>query len=69
MKNLYNNMKNWALNNWMAILNFFIIILSYLIIHYGQQVLFAEAILGSWIFISMGYFFYDTFIKNKKPLN
>ena len=68
MKDLLNKIKNWMINNWMPIVNFFIIIISYLIVKDHEEVAFAETILGLWIIFSMGYFIYDTFFKHKKPL-
>jgi hypothetical protein len=63
MKKLYKKSINWALKNWMAILNFFIIIISYFIVYDHDEVAFAETILGIWVIISMGYFVHETFIK------
>lgn len=57
MRNIWNVSKAWVLNNYMAVMNFNIIILAYFIVYDHKEVVFAETILGIWIIVSMGYFF------------
>jgi len=68
MKKIFDKCKTWMYNNWMAVLNFYILAMSYFVVKDHKEVAFAESVLGVWIIVSMGYFIYDTFIKNKKPL-
>lgn len=58
---MFNIIKKWVMNNLFFILNYFVIISAYLIC-YGKCV-YAETILGLWIFISIVYKMYKLYTK------
>jgi len=56
-------LKAWAFKNWFMIINYFVIVMAYNILYGKPDVVFAELLLGLWIFASIGYAGYKWFMK------
>lgn len=63
IENVWNKMKAWFIDNWLFVINYLVIFLSYIIVYDHEEVVFAELILGLWLFVSVGYLFYKIFMK------
>lgn len=66
LNTLWLKFKAWVIKNWFMIVNYIIIIVSYSIIYGHPDVVFAEVLLGLWLFFSVGYAGYKWFIKSDK---
>lgn len=53
----------WFKKNWMIVVNYFVILMSYSIIYGHDDVVWAELLLGLWIFTSIVVGIYELFIK------
>jgi len=60
---LFNKFIIWFKTNWFMIVNYIIIVVSYSIIYGNDAAIFAETLLGLWIFVSIAYGGYKIFIK------
>jgi len=60
----YGVVKGWFLKNWLLIVNYIVIFLSYSITYGHDDVVFANVLLGLWLFVSIAYAGYNWF-KNK----
>jgi hypothetical protein len=77
MKNLWKELVAWVntkalpwlkafwLKNWFMILNYVVIFIAYNIVYDKPQVVFAELLLGLWIFASIGIGAYKWFTRKK----
>jgi len=63
MKVMLQNLKVWFLKNWFTIVNYLVIFISYSIIYGKDGVVFAEVLLGLWLFASAAYGGYKLFMK------
>ena len=53
--------KGWFIKNWLLIMSYVVIFLSYSITYGYDDVVFANVLLGLWLFISIGYAGYNWF--------
>jgi hypothetical protein len=58
----------WVKKNWFLIVNYIVILLAYNNVWSKEGVLFAEVLLGLWIFASVAYGGYLLFVKPKKKV-
>jgi hypothetical protein len=58
-------LKTWFKKNWMIVVNYLIIFISYSIIYGKDGVVGAEVLLGLWLFASAAYGTYKFFIESK----
>lgn len=65
MKNLWEKVKAWFLKNWLLVVNYLVIFLAYSNVYEKEGVLFAEVLLGLWLFVSAAYGGYKWFMKKK----
>jgi len=65
IKAIWEKLKAWFKKNWMIIVNYLIIFISYSIIYGKDGVVGAEALLGLWLFASAAYGMYKIFMKKK----
>lgn len=63
MKSLIDKIKAWFLKNWFMVVNYLVIFLAYSNIYEKQGVVFAEVLLGLWLFFSVAYAGYKWFMK------
>jgi hypothetical protein len=56
-------LKIWFPKNWMTVVNYLVIFIAYSIIYGKPGVVWAEVLLGLWIFVSLAYGLYKLFIK------
>lgn len=63
MKNLIEKIKAWFGKNWMIVVNYLVIFISYSNIYGKDGVVFAEVLLGLWLFASAAYGMYKLFMK------
>jgi len=77
MKNLWKKLKLWFIKNWnilkkwlekywMIIVNYLIIFISYSIVFGHDEVVWAQFLLGIWMFTSIAYAMFKIFMKGKK---
>lgn len=62
---MIEKIKAWFKKNWMIVLNYLIIFISYSIIFGKEGVVGAEVLLGLWLFASAAYGAYKWFMKKK----
>ena len=62
---MLEKLKTWFLKNWFVIVNYLVIFVSYSIIYGKDGVVFAELLLGLWLFTSVAYGGYKWFTKKK----
>jgi len=60
---MFEKVKIWFLENWFTIVNYLVIFISYSIIYGKEGVVFAEVLLGLWLFASASYGLYKLFMK------
>lgn len=60
---MLEKLKTWFIKNWFIIVNYLVIFIAYSIIYGVEGVVFAEVLLGLWIFVSVAYGGYKLFIK------
>lgn len=65
IKAIWEKLKAWFKKNWMIVVNYLIIFISYSIIYGKDDVVGAEALLGLWLFASAAYGMYKIFMKKK----
>lgn len=58
-------LKAFVLKHWFMIINYFVIVVAYDIIYGKDDVIWAELLLGLWIFASLGIAGYKWFTKPK----
>jgi hypothetical protein len=63
LKTALLKLKSWFLKNWMTIVNYLVILTAYSIIYGKPGVVWAEVLLGLWMFVSLAYGAYKLFIK------
>ena len=56
-------LKAFWLKNWFMIMNYFVIVIAYNIVYNHPDVVFAEFILGIWLFASIAIGAYKLFVK------
>jgi len=60
---MWERIKAWFIKNWFIVVNYFVIFVSYSIIYGKDGVVFAELLLGLWLFVSAAYGLAKLFIK------
>jgi hypothetical protein len=65
IKAIWEKLKAWFKKNWMIVVNYLIIFISYSIIYGKEGVVGAETLLGLWLFASAAYGGYKLFMKKK----
>lgn len=60
---MIEKIKAWFKKNWMIVINYLIIIISYSTIYGKDGVVAAEVLLGLWLFASAAYGGYKWFMK------
>jgi hypothetical protein len=63
LKAVLLKLKTWFLKNWMTVVNYLVILIAYSIIYGKPGVVFAELLLGLWMFVSLAYGAYKLFTK------
>lgn len=63
LKAIWLKLKSWFLKNWFIIVNYLVIFIAYSIIYGVEGVVFAELLLGLWLFVSVAYGGYKWFMK------
>ena len=59
----WTQLKNWFKKNWFMIVNYLVIVLSYNNVYGKEDAVFAELLLGLWIFTSIAYVMWKLFKK------
>ena len=62
---MWERIKAWFIKNWFIIVNYLVIFISYSVIYGKDGVVFAEVLLGLWLFVSAAYGLMDL---NQQPL-
>lgn len=52
---IFGIIKTWFIKNWLLFVNYLVVFISYSIIYGHEDVVWAELLLGLWIFVSIGY--------------
>lgn len=60
---MLEKIKAWFIKNWFFVVNYLVIFISYSIIYGVEGVVFAELLLGLWMFASVAYGGYKWFTK------
>lgn len=60
---MWEKIKAWFIQNWFIIVNYLVIFISYSVIYGKDGVVFAEVLLGLWLFVSAAYGLSKLFIK------
>jgi len=63
---IWNICKNWVIKNWFYIVNYAVVFFAYTDITGKEDVVWADFLLGFWIFISIGIIGYKIFTKKTK---
>lgn len=58
---MLEKIKAWFIKNWFFVVNYLVIFISYSIIYGVEGVVFAELLLGLWMFASVAYGGYKWF--------
>jgi len=60
---MLEKIKAWFIKNWFFVVNYLVIFISYSIIYDVEGVVFAELLLGLWLFASAAYGAYKLTMK------
>lgn len=63
---MLEKIKAWFIKNWFTVVNYVVIFLSYSIIYGKEGVVWAELLLGLWLFASAAYGVYKWFMKKNQ---
>ena len=63
---IFGIIKTWFIKNWLLFVNYLVVFISYSIIYGHEDVVWAELLLGLWIFVSIGYAGWKIFMTPKK---
>jgi len=64
-KPFFQKIKAWFIKNWFMIVNYLVIFIAYNIVYGHEEVLFAEVLLGLWLFFSVAFTIYKWFMRKK----
>lgn len=60
---MWEKIKTWFIKNWMIVINYLVIFIAYSIIFGKDGVVWAELLLGLWLFVSFAYGLYKWVMK------
>lgn len=60
---MWQKIINWSLKNWLLLVNYIVIFVSYSNVYGHEELVGTETLLGLWIFVSAAYVLYKLFIK------